>query len=54
MNKNNGDEILKAEREMIRKLRKRIYGDSDAGPKYPFSDNNRKILIKKFIKGLTE
>lgn len=29
---------LNPEKEMIRNLRKRIYGKSDAGPKLPFSD----------------
>lgn len=37
MNKINEDKILKAEREMIGELRKKIYGDSNAGPDYPFS-----------------
>ena len=30
--------MLNAEKEMIRDLRKRIYGKSDAGPEYSFSD----------------
>lgn len=40
MNKKNEDKILNAEMEMIRELRKRIYGDSDAGPEYLLADNN--------------
>jgi len=37
--KKNEDKIMNAEMEMIKELRKRIYGDSDAGPEYPFSDH---------------
>lgn len=40
MSKKNEDKKLNAEKEMIRDLRKRIYGESDAGPEYPFSDKN--------------
>jgi len=38
MSNKNEDKKLNAEKEMIRDLRKRIYGESDAGPEYPYSD----------------
>ncbi|PTW01289.1 hypothetical protein C8C76_10567 [Halanaerobium saccharolyticum] len=40
MNKENEEKIIKAEAEMIRELRKRIYGKSDAGPDYPYSEQS--------------
>ena len=40
MNENDEDKLFNAEVEMIRELRKRIYGDSNGGPEYPDSDNN--------------
>lgn len=38
MSDNNQDKTVNGEVKMIRDLRKRIYGESDAGPDYPFSD----------------
>jgi hypothetical protein len=40
MDKENREKIRRAEAEMISDLRKRIYGDSDAGPKYSYSQQN--------------
>lgn len=40
MNNNEEEKRLKAEMEMIKDLREKIYGDSEAGPEYPFSDNH--------------
>ncbi len=40
MDNNREDTRMNAEIEMIKELRKKIYGDCDAGPKYPFSDNH--------------
>jgi len=40
MNKNKDHKMLSAEKEMIRELRKKIYGNSQAGPEYVFSDKH--------------
>ncbi|ADO76790.1 hypothetical protein [Halanaerobium praevalens] len=40
MNRKNKNSDLSPEKEMIRDLRKRIYGQSDAGPELPVSDKN--------------
>lgn len=40
MNDNGEDKRHNAEREMIINLRKKIYGDSNAGPEYPFADKH--------------
>lgn len=39
-NINNEEKEINGEVKMIRDLRKRIYGESDAGPEFPISDHH--------------